>query len=362
LASAVALGGLLLAACGSVSKVSTQHAVSQSLSKLGGDSSVSVSISLGLSASQVQQLAASGGKSTMTAQQAQAISQGSIFFAEQSGRGEPLSSKQAATDSANKYDFGLRVGSAVPIEIRYVGQAAYLHVQLSQLTSAVGAPSSISGTYQSSLAQADKYVPGLSALAQGQWVEVSKSSLQPLLGLVKQLGAAQSTSTGSANSNLARTDVAKLRTDLAASLKNNATYKNDGTTGGRTEYTATLAVQPFLTQLSADLQSDLASLPGGVGTKYASGLSSAKAKIPAAQTAVFQVYVHNGKTEEIDVNVNQFVPKAGSPVIPVRLVFNSSTAITAPSGATQLDLSKLPSLLGGLAGSLGGSSSSSSSG
>src|SRR5262249_30767910 len=159
-----------------------KQAVGQSVGSLPDQSSLSVRVSLGLTEAQVQQLASKEGGSGMSATQAKALSQGSIFFDIQTGHGEKLSSAQTQTDSANKYDFGLQIGSDVPIEVRYLDQNLYVRAQVSELLSDVGS-STNADSVQSSLQQADQFVPGLAALGKGDWVEVSHASLQSLSGL-----------------------------------------------------------------------------------------------------------------------------------------------------------------------------------
>src|SRR5581483_1141419 len=86
----VLAAGLALAACGSPSKAPPKQAVGQSLGSISDQSSISVRISLGLTPSQIQQLSKKDGSQGMTSAQANALSQGSIFFDVQTGHGEKL--------------------------------------------------------------------------------------------------------------------------------------------------------------------------------------------------------------------------------------------------------------------------------
>jgi hypothetical protein len=324
-------------------------------------SGLSVQVSLGLTSAQVQQLSKKNGGTGMSTKQATAVSQGSIFLDIKTGHGEKLSSAQAKTDADNSYDFGLQIGSDMPLELRYVHQNLYLRAQLSTLLSDVGSSTKAS-SIQSSLQQADQFVPGLNALGQGNWVEVSHASLQSLSGLLKQYSSSLGASGAAVNPSQYEAVYGKLAQDVSAALKANSTVQNEGTSNGRTKYEATLKVQPFLTQVGPALQTDLGSLPG-VGSEFSGALNKAKTQIPADQTAVADLFVQNSKLQEIDVDVNQFTSasdKAPFPV-PVKAVFGSPPSISVPSGATQLDLSKLPTLLSGLMGSLGGSNAGGSS-
>jgi hypothetical protein len=362
-AAAVVGGALALAACGSATSTpsSPAAAIHQSAKGLTSQTGISLRFSLGVTPAQAQQLAAAGSSPThLTTQQAQALATGSIFFDISTGHNEPLASKQAATDSANNYDFGLSIGNNSPFEYRIVAQNIYLRILVSQFGSDIGSTPTSLSKLQSESSVANAEIPGISALASGQWVEVSHSALAPLLGIVKNLEAASGggSQSAAANSDQYRSEYSDLSKDVATALRQNSTYAKVGSSGGRTEYTLTVQVKPFVTQVAAAVQTDLATLPGGVGKKYSTGLSGVAAKVKTGQTVVIQVYTESNRLEEIDVDLEQFASgsqKLSFPV-PVRVVIGTDPTISAPSGATTLNLSKLPALLGGLAGS--GSSSS----
>jgi len=151
---------------------------------------------------------------------------------------------------------------------------------------------------------------------------------------------------------------------LKSAFKNNATYTNAGTSGGRTRYNVSVALQALVQQAGTALETYLATIPG-VGNKISSAdISKAASDVPAQ--AQLQLYVKNNRAEEIDIDVNQFLPaKDKAPFqIPIRLVIGQPGTISAPSGATQLDLSKIGTLISGMLGGLssGGFSSFSGSG
>jgi len=122
-----------------------------------------------------------------------------------------------------------------------------------------------------------------------------------------------------------------------------------------------LAAHNFVQQLVGALPSSVTSMLGAsAGANSINGLAN---KIPANQTVVFDLWVSSGKVQEIEVDLNQFAHKY-SFAVPLRVVISPGTPIQAPTGATNLDLSKIPQLLGGLIsgglGRVGGSGSSSS--
>ena len=345
--------GLTLAACGSAAQggaadQTSQQAVNSAISALGKQSSLSVRVSIPITPERAQQLSKKGGQA-LTPAQAQTVASGSLLLTERTGHGEALDSTQAQTDQANSYSVSLTVGSDTPVDVRYVGQSLYVRVQASKLASDVGqSPSRVSGL-QSSLAQANLLVPGPSALGQDQWVEISHASLEslaPLRQAESQVG------------NLAGLEASatRLGADLGRALSANSTVARTVSSRAGDGYSVTVDAHGLLTALAPDIQSTLGALPK-VGSSITSKINNAEGSIPAGQTAVIDVYVSNGALHQVDVDLNQFAgsDKVDFPV-PLRLVFGFPGEVSAPTGAVQLDLSKLPSLFQGLTG--GGSSSS----
>jgi hypothetical protein len=337
--------GLIVSACGSVSKLTTTNAVNDSFANLGKQSEISLTASLGVSASQLQQI-----DTSITSAEAQAISTGSVFLYVQTGHGEALNSTEFKTDTDTSLDLGLKVGSSVPIELRYVGQNLYVHADLAALRDTLGAPAK-TGNQSSNALQS---LAGLEALGQGKWVEISQASLAELGSLLGQSSSSASDGSSTLSQSQILNAIEKLRTDLMTAFQNNATYKDMGpTASGLEHYQATLQVQEFVQQAGTALSSDLGSLPGASAITGMLGSSTGKASsnLSIPQTAIFDLYVQNDTAEEVDVDLNQFAGKNKvSFAVPLKLVFGSSPTISAPTGATKLDLSNLPQILGGLAG------------
>jgi len=346
----VAGASMALTACGSnatASKSPTQ-ALESATAALGKSSSVSVRASLDLSPSQLAQLAKQS-NSKLTQGQLRAISEGAIYFEEATGHGEPLDSAKARTDPDNSYDVGLSIGSTSPIEFRYVSQNIYLRLDLVQLASELQRPLSGLSGLESQAAKINAVIPGVSALLAGSWVEISHASLAPLLSLAKTFAS----SSGSPAPSGASTS--KLASELAAALKSNTTITSAGSSGGRQVYDVTIRVKQFAEDYVKDLNAFLSSLPAGTGSKEAQSLGTEVSKIPANQTAKLTAYTSGGRLVEVTLDLNQFAPQSSKMPfnVPLELQFGTAPAISAPSGATMVDLSKLPSLLQNL-GSLSG--------
>ena len=338
LASIVAVGGALaLSACGSTARQSPTAGVDSAVSSLGGASNLTVRVSLGITAAQAQQLA-SQGHSSLTTAEAQALGSGSISFTAQTGHGEPLDSNQAITDTGNAYDLALDIAGSTPVDIRYVSHALYLKAQFGQLLTDLGQAPADSAKLQNRLSQLNQYVPGISALGQGGWVEVSPASLSALGNLVEQAGG-----TGSPSATQIQSVLGQLRSTVFDSFKANSTSQSVGSTAG--EYTTTVNVHGFLTSLAPTLQKDLQLVPV-IGSKLSSDFSQLEKQVPTGKTITGTVHTSAGRLSEIDVDLRQFAQKAKvNFAVPLQVVFTSATAISTPANAQVLDLSKLPSLI-----------------
>ena len=334
------------------SNQSPERAVETAISKVGSQSSIELSLSLPITAAQAEQLEGSSG-SGPTPAEAKALTTGRIFFTFATGGGEAIDSKQARTDHKNAFDIGLSFGNDTPLELRYVDQNLYLHAEVQKLLSDVGRPVSDAAKFDTTLQQLNSYVPGVGALAQGKWVELSHSSLQPLAA---QLGQAESSVPGGGiKSAQFQTRILELRTQLLAAAQANSTVASLGTQNGRHEYAVTVDVSSMLNTVLPEIDSTLSSIPG-FSSQASSAFAKARSAIPATKAAVIDLYVAHNQLSQADLDLNQFAKQKESFAVPLQLAISSPGAPPAPSGATNLDLSKLPSLLGGLIGSLGHSS------
>jgi hypothetical protein len=348
----------VLAACGSSTpaRVPPEQAVTTAVQAIGSQPGVNLQLSLGVTARQLQQMAqGKGGSSDLTLQEAKALSSSSIVVDLNTGNGKPLNSLQTGTnqsdrlgqsDKSGQVGLALQVGATDPVELRYVDQTLYLQANVAALLSDFGQDPSRAASFQQALQAANAYVPGIAALGQGQWVSVSASALSELLqGIASKMpGTTPTTLPSPAKSQ-------ETLRELEKAFNSNATYADAGTQGGRNHYRVTLQVHNFVQQVAADLPSDLGNVAGG------SSLKQMVSKIPANQTAVVDVWVRDGRVQEFDLDINQFAHEFTF-AVPLRIAVGSGTTVTAPAGATSLNLSKISGLLGGMLGSrLNGNSS-----
>jgi hypothetical protein len=344
----VAAVGLAISACGTTTKTATtisapSSALAASVTALGNRSSIEARFSIPITATQARQLASMGSSKSPSRGALKALSTGSVFFAEQTGnKGESLDSKAASTDLTKSYDFGVSFGSDTPLEVRYVGQAIYLHLKATTLLRDLGEPASKASALNSELAKLNSDLPGLSTLATGGWVEVSRAALAPLLGDLKSFAAS------GAGSNMSKVSsgLVGLRTSVLAAIKANSAVTSLGSSGGRQEYAVSVKAKALATSIDAALNSASGVVPS-VGNKLG-GLSKSLASIPSSLVVTIDAYTSSGKLTEADLNLAQFATKSKQSFpVPLRMTI-SSASISAPSGAKKLDLSKIPTLVGGL--------------
>jgi hypothetical protein len=348
--AAVAAAAMVLGACGSSTPTTTspQQAVSSAFTALGSQSGIDLHISLGVTSKELQQMAAQGGSGRLSATAANDIAAGSIVVDLNTGNGTPLNN-QTSSDRSQQFGLAVQVPPAAgansaqaadPVELRYVDQTFYLRANLPTLLRDLGqSPSSAAG-FQRAAQGADQYVPGLAALGQGNWVSVPASELTGLLqGLQAQVPGAAGTSSPSTTG--------QMWSQLHAAFTANTRFAQVGTSGGRTHYTASVAVKPFVRDVEQSLPASLGSIPGA--SSVDKQITRAIGQIPAGQKLVADVWVKDNKVQELDIDLNQFKHKFNF-AVPLRIQIGSGTQVLAPVGATPLNLSNLGNVVGGMLG------------
>jgi hypothetical protein len=343
---ATAAGAMLaLGACGNpIAHLTTERAIGNAVSKEFAQPGVNLQISLGVTPGQMVRInQIEHGDSSFTPQVASALARTSLVVNVYPGHGESLQSKQFASDSDNQYQFALQVGGAKLVDVRYLNDLLYAQADLAKLLSDFGAPPPAASKIQSELEQGNQFVPGLSALGQGDWVSANPKTLAPML---------KAGGSNSSNAPASTVNVSKLLNDLKSALTSNTSYANLGTHGGRTEYQLKVQARQFVRTLASTLPNDLAAAvpgTGSVASQVSKALNQAQTQIGPGQTIAVQLWVKDNKAQEVDLDINQFVHKFPF-AVPLRFVLAGGTPVTVPSNVTPLDFSNVSGLLGGLMG------------
>ncbi|MHB1536099.1 MAG: hypothetical protein ACYC1D_16110 [Acidimicrobiales bacterium] len=332
---------LTAAACGSTSSPlaheSSQQAVNTSVSNLDHQSGFTATLSLGLTPSQLLQIQKiSGGGGHLTPQVADAISKSSISMDVHTTNGQDLAAAvQSGKIGSEALDLAIHIGSDTPVELRVIGTTLYARINPKQALKDYGQNPALAGQLTSVLGKANTVVPGISALGQDKWVSADFSAFA---GAAQQQGAAGA---GSAS---------KLVAAIRSAFNKYAIYAQHGQQGGATAYTVTIAAQGFVNQLVSAFTSQL---PSGLFAGQLGTLKNAAQGIPASLQIVLQVLVKGTTVSEVSIDLNQFFHHKYPFAIPVRVDFTGGSTVSAPSGATALNLSGLLGALGSLGGASG---------
>lgn len=326
---------------GVTSSAHPEAAVEAAVSRLAGQSDVKMVLSLPITADQAKQLSAKGASKPMSDAEADALSHGSIFLNLATGGGEPLDSPQAQKDANYQLDLGLTIHGNTPLEVKYTGGNLYAQAELQQLLADVGQNPAKAAAFTKDLSSLDTYVPGISHLAKGDWVEVDHKGLQSLAPVLKQIEAASGVT---ADPSSLKSAIMSLRTQVVSALRADSTFKATG----RDRYTMTVQVAPLLAAIQTAVAN--AGIPQ-IGAQVSKALGKLQAKLAPGQTAVVDLQTAGGTLSQAQIDLNQFAGKdrVNFPV-PLQVAFSSPGAPEAPSGAYPLDVSKLPTLLGSLLG------------
>ena len=328
LACAVALSASLVAAgCGNgTSTPKNPHdELVAGLSALSKSDVLTTTLKLDTTPTQLQQIAQLSG-STLSTQAAQGIASAQLVIESKRGDAQHKAFSVRAVD-----------GGTTLVELRYVAKSLYLQANVQSILQLANKPNAL----QSIQSQASQLPPFLTALLGGKWVSLSSETLSAIGG---QLGASGSTS--SSNN-------AKLLADLQSAFRKDVTAKKVGSDSKGDHLTLTADGKTVLTDFVTAVQNDVPTASTLTGRFQPS-------KIPS-RNITLDAWVKDGAVSEIELDLAQFAPPGKAPSgthLPIVLAFDKSGSdITAPSGATAVDLSQLGSLFGALqggSGSLGG--------
>lgn len=180
-------------------------------------------------------------------------------------------------------------------------------------------------------AQAKSLPAFVQAFVAGKWVSLSSDALKAIAG---QVGAP--TSTPSAGP--------KLLSDLRDVLDRDVTVRREGSDSQGDHLVLSGNTRTLLTDLRKSIET---SVPGG----NVFGSKLAPTDVPS-RTVTLDAWVKDGALSELSLDLAQFSDKApAGTTLPLTLTFEqSSEDITAPSGATPVDLTQLGTLIGALSG------------
>jgi hypothetical protein len=254
-----------------------------------------------------------------------------------------------AGDLSASSDLAVRSGTTTYLEVRHVDKTLYLRVDLKDLLAAVGQP----GRYTALESKASS-LPGFAkAFVAGDWVALPDSTLSLLRSLRGGSLGATATPGPSAGAAPAVRLIAELRTLLTHGVR--VTRVSAGTTDR-------LALTVSARSLVADLRA-LRPAALGSGARARSGRAPLSTSAAGRLTVRLGAAIREGALSALTVNLGQLTrhPRLS---LPLQAVFaRTGPAISAPSGAVQVDAVGLLGLFdlfggqragNGLLGGLGG--------
>ena len=304
----------------------------------------------GLSASQLGTLATTNGGKGLSPAVANTIATGSVFVEVQTTNGKPLNDTSGAAAGNANLDLGLKVGSTTPLEVRIVDGSLFARVDADQLAADTGRARRRPPASKPACRMPTRWCRAWPPWPTTNGSRSARRHCRPCSTWPSS--SAPQGQTGSANQSQYRAATSKLLSDIGADFESNSTVTTDGTHGSGTYYTVSVPIRPFAEQLATAVElPTLKSLPGG--STIASNLGS----------SLNQAVANNNQTLTLQVVVQDNQGCRGRPrrqPVPLRIaqgaLRRTRTAEVrhpdghhGPRGATELNLAKIPSLLGGMA-------------
>jgi hypothetical protein len=319
--------------------------VKTAFTNLGAGNTVTGTLKLGLTGSQLLQFVkATGSGSSLTSQQANQIAGLSLVFTTHSTSGslEQAAGKPNTTQS----DFTVRENGSPLAEARVVNGSVYLQARLQQILSMVGQPAAV---YQNLKAESSQLPPFVGALVAGKWISLKIADLK---SLEQEVSGAMGGASASPNAS----QRAAIVGDLQQLYSNDITVKQTSGSGNGGTYTLTGNTRKLATDFLSDISDVEPALQSQLGQFQPSQVPN--------RSLTFDATVTSGKVSQLSFDVVQLAPPSAKvpsgSKFPIDLDLDTTArSVTAPSGASAVSLSQLSGLLSQLGGGLGGSSSNS---
>jgi hypothetical protein len=286
-----------------------------------------IQVTLSVDNTPQQIVAATKGSASLA--EARDLTSSRLVFNLSSGASQHLGDLNASDGATGQFSMAFQYATTTPVAIEYTGGSLYARLSLTALAKVPGITSKDVSGIHAAVEQAGTHVPGLSALADGQWVTIPHSELVAIEKLAKSPGKAVTTPAFSP------AELVKLRNAAETAFASSVDFKDNGSSGGRHEYTLTAHIGTFVRDLAA--QPAIKSAIAGAGGAGSRDLSKAADGVPAGTQGQVQIFAAHGKVVQIRVDLAQFGHSLAQPVY-LSLGFAGGSKVAAPSGATTVDL------------------------
>lgn len=341
-ATTIAIGTasmLALSACASSGKSGTSgtgnsspaQTLASSFSKFGSGTSASFELTLKPDAAMIAAMT-KGAAAKGAAFTQKLLNNGGIDVKVSVSGTKPL--KDLTSTDPPSTDFTVSAGGKQYLDLRVVGGALFLKVNVADALTASGTPAGALSALAAKVPPT--FLPAVQALESGNWVTISAADLKSVETLMSTLGSGATAPAAGATVN--PTQAAQAASALVAALLKDATVTDKGN--------GQLAVSGSEQAIAQDILQAVEPLLGSVPTLPKDSLAKAKAsaaKLPTTPVT-FDAWIKNQSLSEIQIDLAQFLSadKAGGGHLPLDLkLSNSAATLSAPSGATPIDIKSL---------------------
>lgn len=322
-----------VAACGTIENISAGKKLENAADKLGERRSLSVELDLDATPEQLIALSKSDSAAEpMTREEAEALAGVKVSVAVQA--------KKPLAEAKDKDLIATRVKLSGPdgdlVEYRIMGETAYMRVDMRALGELSGEP----------IPSADELpadMPGgkvVRKLFDGGWVKLDTAEMDKAR---EEMGA-EAGKKGADGSEVSPETSRKITKSLKKLFAREVTLKDKGRRDGADHVVATGPVRTLLTGVFNELRPFTDELPGGEDLPTAKDFKD----VPNKKIAV-DFAIKNGALAEASADLAPLAEglKKGDK-LPLKLAFGEGGKITAPSGATELDIKELMEAAGAM--------------
>jgi hypothetical protein len=250
-----------------------------------------------------------------------------------------LSFEKGSTPSNGSADVDIKINNEdKAVDLVVAKQTIFLRADVKGIGSATGSDTSKLTSEANAIAAE---LPFVSSLLAGKYVSLDLKSLS---GLEKQFGGSTTTVAGGSSSTIASSQVEQILSKLRSALVTDTQITKVGSDSVGDHYQ--VVVQPKL--LAQSLAGSLSSIAGPLSSQLGN-VNKDINNIPDKPVTV-DAWLSSGKLKQIELDLRQFHQGANPPANPVGIkaeLGSEKGSISAPSGATPVDLSKIMGLLGG---------------
>jgi hypothetical protein len=266
-----------------------------------------------------------------TQAQRRAILRSTLTVSVHSAGSTPIS-QVSATNGANAFSLSLADGNDDLVDLRYIGDNLYARVQITKLAADYGVSGTSAASFESALRQLSTAVSAARALENGQWVSVNVPAAETMVA--NQLHVSPSLLP-----HLNPGELIGIVTAFFSGLEQDSKVTSSATS------------QPYPLKINersfaGTMAQALASAPGVSLIPNVNRLRSAAGSIPPNATAKVNANVSNGRLSRLELPAQQF-GKGSKAVVVMDITTNPS--ITAPAGATPVNMAQVGALIGQLA-------------